>query len=232
MLVVSHLSHDPVAASWDREYAGGRYVGAPPVRFVDDIVEAAKKTHLLGTSGLYIGCGNGRNYVPLVDAGLDLIGLDVSEGAIETLARRVPDRASKLVHGDLNALPRHTSFHVVVGIQVFQHGSREACHAHIHAAQQRVAPSGMIAIRVNAVGTDIVHRHDLVETNDMGGFTVRYLEGPKAGLLVHFFDAVELRSLFSDGFEAILPIRLDVNEREPAERGQWSQWEGIWACSP
>lgn len=58
--------------AWDAEYASGRYLGEPPVGFIDDIVAAAKAAS--ADWGLYIGCGNGRNYIPLTKAGLDLIG--------------------------------------------------------------------------------------------------------------------------------------------------------------
>jgi hypothetical protein len=61
------------AAAWDAEYAAGRYRREPPVGFTADIVVAATARRL--HRGLYIGCGNGRNYVPLRDAGLDLVGL-------------------------------------------------------------------------------------------------------------------------------------------------------------
>ena len=56
--------------AWDAEYAAGRYSGEPPVGFVEDIVAAAKDAG--ADQGLYIGCGNGRNYIPLTEAGLDL----------------------------------------------------------------------------------------------------------------------------------------------------------------
>jgi hypothetical protein len=80
-----------VAASWDAEYGAGRYAGAPPDGFVADIIAAATRHGL--SRGLYIGCGNGRNLVPLLDAGLDLTGLDISPEAIAQLRVRRPDRA-------------------------------------------------------------------------------------------------------------------------------------------
>jgi hypothetical protein len=47
---------------------------------VDDIITAARDAGI--SRGLYIGCGNGRNYIPLSEAGLDLTGLDISVTAI------------------------------------------------------------------------------------------------------------------------------------------------------
>ena len=221
-------SPDHQAASWDKEYAGGRYRDEPPVAFVADILAAARRAGL--TSGLYIGCGNGRNYEPLVRGGLDLTGLDISDVALRQLSARMPERRGSLVHGDLSALPEETRYGVVIGIQVFQHGHAEAARAHLAAAQARVAPGGLMAVRVNAAGTDIAFAHRVTGRND-DGVTIRYVAGPKAGLEIHFFGEAELRGLFAIGFEPVLPPRAQVTWRQPPEAGQWTQWEGIWRAT-
>jgi hypothetical protein len=221
-------SPDHQATSWDKEYAGGRYRDEPPVAFVADILAAARRAGL--TSGLYIGCGNGRNYEPLVRGGLDLTGLDISDVALRQLSARMPERRGSLVRGDLSALPEGTRYGVVIGIQVFQHGHAEAAHAHLAAARARVAAGGLMAVRVNAAGTDIAFAHRVTGRNG-DGVTIRYLDGPKAGLEIHFFGEAELRGLFAIGFEPVLPPRAQVTWRQPPEAGQWTQWEGIWRAS-
>jgi hypothetical protein len=215
------------ARAWDVEYEDGRYRDEPPLPFVADILTAAREHDLIGREGVYIGCGNGRNYLPLVAGGLDLIGLDISATAIDQLAARAPGRRGRLIHGDLSALPGGATYALIVGIQVFQHGDRATAHEHIRAAQARLAPAGLFCLRVNAVGTDLDYAHDVSERADEGGFTVRYQAGPKAGLDIHFFDERELTALFVS-YEPILPPRLDQTWRPPPERGQWSQWEAIW----
>src|SRR5579884_1592834 len=85
------------ARAWDREYEAGRYDAEPPEPFLDDILAAARQAGI--TSGLYIGCGNGRNYVPLVRAGLNVVGLDISPIALAQLAERVPERRDSLIRG-------------------------------------------------------------------------------------------------------------------------------------
>ncbi len=80
---------------------------------------------------------------------------------------------------------------------------------------------------MNAVGTELEHDHDVVERDPGGGFTVRYLKGPKRGLQIHFFAASELDALF-DGYDLVLPPRVARTWRAPPERGQWSQWEAIY----
>lgn len=206
--------------SWDAEYDAGRYVDERPVEFVAEIVSAWP-----GGTGLYVGCGNGRNFVPLWEAGLDLVGLDISGRAIAQLAERVP--GARLVHGDLDALPPDECFDGVVGIQVFQHGTRAEAHTNLAKACEKVRPGGLLALRVNAVGTDVWPAHDVIETAPDGGFTVRYTAGSKRDLAIHFFSADEL-SRELDGWEELVPLRLHATRREPPAPGRWLQWEAIW----
>jgi SAM-dependent methyltransferase len=213
--------------SWDAEYRAGRYLGEEPVAFVGDILTACRRVALPPERGLYIGCGNGRNYLPLVAGGLDLVGLDVSQVALDQLAERAPGRAGQLVHGDLDALPADAAFSIVIGIQVFQHGREREAHAHIGAALRRLVPGGLFCVRVNAVGTDVAHEHRVVERNRDGGFTVEYLSGPKTGLAIHFFAEAELERLLST-LEPLLPLRVQATQRQPPALGRWLQWEGIW----
>ncbi|MDR3083627.1 MAG: class I SAM-dependent methyltransferase [Streptomyces sp.] len=215
-------------ASWDAEYQSGRYEDEPPVGFVDDIVrEAQALPH--GAQGLYVGCGNGRNYLPLRAAGLALKGLDISDVALTALARRAPAYAADLVHGSVEDLPEGESFDLVIGIQVFQHGNRATAHALLQAALERVRTGGLFCVRVNAVGTDVHPAHLVTEEEPHGGFTVQYLEGSKQGLDIHFFSLPELNMLLPpDQFVPVLEPRTHQTHRSDSSLGQWSQWEAIY----
>jgi hypothetical protein len=223
---------DEIAArAWDAEYAAGRYTGEPPVAFVADIVAAARAAGV--GHGLYIGCGNGRNYVPLTAAGLDLTGLDISPMAIAQLAGRLPERRDRLVTGDLSALPAGQRFPLVVAIQVLQHGTRAQAHSLLADSLARVAAGGLYAIRVNAVGTDVHPAHEITERDADGSFSVRYLEGPKAGMSIHFWAARELdTALSAAGFAPVLELRPHATWRTAREQGLWLQWEGIYRRVP
>ena len=71
---------DLAARRWDREYRQQRYEGEPPIPFVGEILTTLQQNKELPAGpGLYVGCGNGRNYLPLIDGGAKLHGLDISE---------------------------------------------------------------------------------------------------------------------------------------------------------
>ncbi len=213
------------ADAWDAEYAAGRYGDEPPVAFVDDVIMAAKDAGV--DHGLYIGCGNGRNYVPMTVAGLDLIGLDISATAISQLAQRVSVCRDRLVVGDLSALAHGAVYPLVIAIQVLQHGTREQTHRFLAGALDRVASGGLFCVRANAVGTDVLHAHEVVERDPDGSYSVCYAAGPKTGLTVHFWAARELhRAITSAGFTPTLALRPQATWRQPAGRGLWLQWEG------
>lgn len=220
-----------VAAAWDAEYRSGRYRGEPPVAFAADILETALATGPHTRAGLYIGCGNGRNFIPLVAGGLDLLGLDLSATAIAQLAADKIVPPDRLLHGTLDDLAAGATFGLVIAIQVLQHGNRQAAFAHFRMALARVAPGGLFCLRVNSAATDVHFVHEVTERDTDGGFTIRYLAGPKRGLDVHFFSGSQIAALLGSDFAPVLPLRSVTDRRRPPASGQWTQWEGIWRRS-
>jgi Methyltransferase domain len=215
-----------IADAWDREYLTGRYSGEEPVHFILDILSTAREHGI--SRGLYLGCGNGRNFVPLIEAGLELTGVDLSSVAIRQLSERLPSHAGRLYVGDMSVLPHGSSYPLLIGIQVFQHGDRATCHQNIQKAQHLLERGGLFCIRVNAAGTKYEYRNEVVETGEDGSETIRYLAGPKTGLLIHFFCRSELESLFESEFRSILRLRHITVKRDSPRVGHWVQWEAIW----
>ncbi len=223
------LSSELVASRWDAEYREGRYASEPPLAFTDEIVATlrAHPTAFAGT-GLYVGCGNGRNYLPLVDVGLNLHGLDVSREAIAQLTARRPDLAPRLACGDFRDLAREAVFDYLVAIQVFQHGTEAEAAAYFAATAMALRPGGLFFLRVNAASTEVYLRHTVIERQRLGGYTIRYDEGPKAGIAVHFYGPDELLELTGRHFRALTAPREDVIRRPPPKGGSWTQWEAVW----
>ena len=223
------MSDDLTARRWDAEYRGGRYAAESPLPFVDTIVDVARRHGLVGEAvGLYVGCGNGRNYVPLADAGLSLYGLDVSAEALRQLAARRPELATRLLHGSFRDLEPPIPVAYVVAIQVFQHGLAAAGAAYFDRVAALLAPGGLFFLRVNSAATQVVREHTVIERGEHGGFSVRYLDGPKDGLAIHFYARAELEALTRDRFATVVAPREDITHRAPPARGFWAQWEAVY----
>jgi len=196
---------------------------------VQDIVETLRGASAETGTGLYVGCGNGRNYLPLVDAGLDLFGLDVSSEAIRHLRERRPSLADRLLCDDFVGFePPRPHFDYVIALQVFQHGSDADVSASLARVAALLRPGGLFFLRVNSATTQIYHAHTVMERNALGGVTIRYDDGPKRGLLIHFFSYLEVRERLTPTFVPILPPREDVIVRRAPKTGSWAQWETIW----
>ena len=223
------LSGELAATRWDAEYRAGRYVAEPPLPFVDRILSTlrADPAALAGV-GLYVGCGNGRNYLPLVDAGLDLHGIDVSREALDQLVARRPALAPRLACGDFLGLASASPFDYLVAIQVFQHGAQADAAAYFDKTAAVLRAGAPFFLRVNSASTEMYLRHTVVDRNDAGGFTIRYDEGPKRGLCVHFYARAELLELARGRFRLVAEPREDVTARTPPQTGSWSQWEVVW----
>jgi SAM-dependent methyltransferase len=217
-----------VMRRWNAEYLNGRYADGPPLPFVVDILSILDAhPQVRDGRGLYVGCGNGRNYLPLVDAGLRLCGLDLSLEALRQLAARRPARLP-LVCGDFRRAGLAGGLSYVVAIQVFQHGTASDVAAYFANVAALVRPDGLFFLRVNAVSTQIFHPHTILERNGHGGVTIRYDAGPKQGMAVHFYARDELTDLTRVAFEVVRPLRETIVHRTPPQTGSWAQWEAVW----
>ena len=222
------MDRELAAARWDAEYRGGRYAGEPSVAFVDRILAVLEDSPLRSSTGLYVGCGNGRNYLPLVDAGLRLYGLDLSAESLRQLAAPHPAISERLIRADFRTWQSQRRFGYVIAIQVFQHGDSADVAGYFTKVAAVLAPGGLFFLRVNSASTDVFDSHTVIEQNDLGGMTVRYDAGPKRGLPVHFYTQDELLDLTRDAFDVVDEPREEVTRRTPPETGSWVQWEGLW----
>ncbi len=214
---------------WDEEYQQGKYENAPPIPFVDRIVTTLREQRRFGKGrGLYIGCGNGRNFIPLIDAGLDLVGLDASSEALAQLRAKRPDLEASLIHADFSRFEFDNLFDYIVAIQVFQHGTATRVTSMLERAAGRLKDGGNLFLRINSASTQVVRKHQVIERSDDGSFTVRYQEGPKVGLPIRFLSRKGLKTSLDRWFDAHVPPIETFTARKGPEAGHWAQWEGVW----
>ena len=212
---------------WDSEYRMGRYRTDPPLKFTADIIRELKNhPDLIHGHGLYVGCGNGRNYVRLAESGLKMTGLDVSNVALEMLSKRLPQCRDNLVCGDFLNYKPGIRFQYIISMQVFQHGTISRVERYFKKASSLLGSGGMMFLRINASNTIPYRNHEVVEKSDTGGFTVRYTGGPKNGLDVHFLSKEDLLGLVEKNDMYVLHgIKNVTMRRSVLDPGTWSQWE-------
>ncbi len=216
----------PVSQRWDAEYTNGRYSDAPSVDFTDKIRSVlAGAADVASWDGLYVGCGNGRNFIPLADSGLGILGIDSSPMAIRQLSERRPDLAERLCCVDFASYPE-SQLDYIISIQAFQHGTKAQIRGYFEKVARMLRSGGLFFLRVNSASTDIYFDHDICEWGRTGGFTVLYRDGPKRGLYIHFYSRKELDEMCGS-FEHVVTPYEQVTERGGPKTGVWSQWEAV-----
>lgn len=216
------------AQKWNQEYLTGKYEDEAPIPFVSDILATLKDNKKLNGNGLYVGCGNGRNYIPLVGAGLNLTGLDISPEALNQIKAKHPNNSNNLVCADFLDYQAPSTLDYIASIQVFQHGAQEEVTKYFEKTAQLLKTGGLFFLRVNSAATQIFHKNKTIEVGLKGGKTIEYTDGPKAGLNIHFYTKEELEYLTMGLFRPVTKPTEVIMVRKPPKSGQWAQWEGIW----
>ena len=216
---------------WNQEYANKRYTTEPSIPFTQTILDRLEKEHEHASRtvrGLYVGCGNGRNYVPITAARkLDnIVGIDSSDVAISQIQKKHPKLASHLVFETFEAFESDVQFDYIIAIQVFQHGVLQNISRHFDKVKRLLRQDGLFFLRVNSATTDIYYKHKVIEREENGGFTITYEEGPKRDLNVHFFSRDELLEFFTDMRFVSGPGECSELRKSP-KTGTWSQWESV-----
>lgn len=218
----SHSDH--IRQTWDMGYAEGKYVFEGPVGFTSDIINFTREHLPPDARGLYVGCGNGRNFVPMVEAGLDIDGIDLSPEGIDQIRQKLPaDFKGRLEVGDFHDLQGQWDY--LAAMQVFQFGDSSKSKAHFARAAQLIRPGGYLFLRAPSVATNIDLPHELLEGKEAGPRTVKYSHAN----IYHYFDEQELSDLAAtNDFQIVVPAREERIVRESPRSGHWDYLDTIW----
>jgi ubiquinone/menaquinone biosynthesis C-methylase UbiE len=175
--MVSHLK------AWENEYTRSTWRGPYSLEPVKTLLDK-------GARVLDVGCGSGKMLAPMSRAGFDVVGADISRGALLTLASR------KIVQGDARNLPfKDNVFNGAVCYDVLQHLLEGERNAAVREIRRVLAPGGLLFIQVFGQ-KDMRYGGALVEPDTFRRHT---------GIIYHYFTEEELRSMLS-GF---MLLRMD-----------------------
>ena len=170
--------------------------------------------HLGAGPVLELGCGNGKTLKPLMAAGVEAVGLDVSWNILSRLPR-----AAAVVLGDAVSLPfRDGSFSAVIDIH---------CTGHLGASGRAIAARECLRV-LRPGGHLVVERLTPDDLRASQGTPVEGEPGMKQvqdGRRTHFSDAKDIIAEHSAG--GFVAISSAQERREPGHRGRLVTRESV-----
>lgn len=130
--------------AYDAFYREAPHQLAGDVAFYQDL---ARRT---GGSVLELACGTGRIAVPLAESGLDVTGVDVSDGMLAIIRRKAAALPLTLIEQDMSTLQLDRQFGcIIVAFRSFQHLlTVEQQRQALAAIHRYLAPGGRVALHL------------------------------------------------------------------------------------
>src|SRR3954465_8072732 len=107
---IDGAEYDALAPAYDLLTAGYDYD-----RWIGEILRWAREPGLRGRRALDVACGTGKSFVPLLEAGFEVLGCDESRGMLAIGATKVPDPRAVVRH-DMRSLRVLGSFDLITCI--------------------------------------------------------------------------------------------------------------------
>ena len=139
--------YDAVASAYDLLTAGYDYD-----RWMGALLDWAREHGLDGRRALDVACGTGKSFVPLLNAGFDVVACDESAGMLAVAATKVPDPRAVL-RLDMRSLPVLGSFDLVTCIDdALNHLLNPTdVSAALASMARNFAPGGLLVFDVNTL---------------------------------------------------------------------------------
>lgn len=119
---------DPTGGYVEYGFVADFYDLVPPYRDRPDVAFFVDSARLSGGPVLEVGCGTGRVLIPTAEAGVEIVGLDLSSRMLDTCRRKLatrPDSVRKrvrLVEADMRDFDLGESFELItIPFRPFQH---------------------------------------------------------------------------------------------------------------
>lgn len=145
------MNSSDIGDRWDWEYTIRNITGRAPLPIVSKVIEIAQPGQRL----LYVGIGDGRNFLPLIDAGLDAVGCELSKVSIDRILAERPDIASRVFLGHAEEVfEGDAPFDGIVASRVLVHSDLRETVTQLATVCRLLRPGGFFAAQWTASGTD------------------------------------------------------------------------------
>jgi SAM-dependent methyltransferase len=123
-------------------------------RWIDELVDLARRAGLRGERTLDVACGTGSTALPLIRHGFHVTGVDSSEGMLSVARHRIAGSA-EVIQGDMTRLPDIGTFDLVtcLGDALNHLLSRPSVEQSLASMARNVAPGGLLLFDLNTLAT-------------------------------------------------------------------------------
>lgn len=185
-------------SKWEKVYEREleTYRWSPSI-VMKDFSTTLKKTHAKNV--LDLGCGIGRNAIPLAKEGYFVTGVDISYLALQVAAKKIKVEGIKniiVLHNDITSLPFPSDhFDAVFSINVIHHARIKEIHQIVKEMRRVLCKNGVGMVTVTSDKDYKYGKGRKIEKN-----TYELFEGShgEVGIPHHFFDESEVKSLFKN----------------------------------
>lgn len=203
--------------SWDEVFRGGYFSLEEPQQQLAKIVPVLRQNNVRRICDL--GCGPGRNLVFLAGQGFEVYGVDTSVTALE-MARQKAGRLGlkvNLTKGDMTSLLfPDLFFDAIICVYVIYHGTLDSIKRAISEIGRVLRPGGFVLVTFQTKRSHKYGSGKEIEPN-----TFIQQEPPEIGIVHHFSDETEVRSLMGQ-FEI---LNVELEEFVTNNVNQHSHWQ-------
>jgi SAM-dependent methyltransferase len=150
-----------------------------------------------GRRVLDAGCGAGRHLLPLAQEGFEVWGVDREQAVLEGLQKKLRESETRahLLQADLGRLPfPGPAFHLVVSINVINHGYARTFQEYCRELDRVLLPEGHLFIYVSP--REFAELVRLPRTRELEPGTLVNIATPDGNLVHHFPTPGEIKGQF------------------------------------
>lgn len=183
-------------ATWDQLYLSKQDLRLAPEGSVGNFVQIVQDRFAKRAVRIWDhGCGAGRHVQAIAQLGGVAFGSDNAPNGIERAAELMKSLKlpCSLSIADMTERPWIEPFHGIVSWNVINHNRLSEITKTIAMWKDGLVPGGLLLVTLKSTRADRYGKGEEIEPN-----TFVQSDGPETGVIHHYFDEEEIRSLFAD----------------------------------
>lgn len=185
-----------IIENWNKSYETGKYTNSPMTSNVEKFYEDYLKNSEIKTIG-FIGCGNGRNLIPLTKKGFATFGIDLSDIALKQLKEKIAleNLNTEIQRSSFYNLPwGNKSLDCVIANNSLQHNDWRGAEKAFKEISRCLKKSGIAFVSVRSSKRNLPEQKIMINDNGITFIPTNTLN-QKFGIKIHHYTLEELEKL-------------------------------------